>query len=169
MQYRDPEMIQKVKDAAGNKIHHALDTVSGNDTQFTAIKALAEDKAGKLTLLLPHAEGIQDVRKDVQVASSYTPLLSDHLFGSATNEPSRSTVVNIFTSYGVDYGPKTADENARRVLSGFLQKVPGLVRDGKLKHIPVKKFDGGLEKVVSDGFDYIAKGQVSAEKIVFVV
>ena len=64
-------MIQKVKDAAGNKIHHALDTVSGNDTQFTAIKALAEDKAGKLTLLLPHAEGIQDVRKDVQVASSY--------------------------------------------------------------------------------------------------
>jgi len=144
--YRAPDMLQKVKDAAGNKISHVLDTVSGSDTQPTSVKVLAEDKPGKLVIVLPHVDGVQDIRKDVQV-----------------------TMVNIFTSYGVDYGAYTANEDARRVLSAFLQNVPGLVRDGKLKHIPVKKFDGGLEKVVSDGFEYIAKGQVSAEKLVFVV
>ena len=78
-------------------------------------------------------------------------------------------MINIFTSYGTGYGAKGADEDARRVLSAFLQKVPGLIRDGKLKHIPVKKFDGGLDKVVSDGFEYIASGKVSAEKIVYAV
>lgn len=78
-------------------------------------------------------------------------------------------MINIFTSYGVSYGPTPPDENARAVLCAFLQKVPGLIRDGKVKHIRVKKFDGGLEKVVSDGFEYIATGKVSAEKIVYVV
>ena len=76
-------------------------------------------------------------------------------------------MINIFTSYGFGYAALGPDEDARRALSAFLQRVPGLIRDGKLKHIPVNKFDGGLEKVVSDGFDYIAKGKVSAEKIVF--
>ena len=79
------------------------------------------------------------------------------------------TVISMFTTYGYDFRAKKADEDARRALAGFLQEVPGLVKDGKLKHIPVNKFDGGLEKVVSDGFDYIAKGKVSAEKIVYAV
>ena len=75
----------------------------------------------------------------------------------------------MFTTYGTDYGGYPADDNARRVLSAFLKEVPGLVTSGKVKHIPVKKFDGGLEKVVSDGYEYIATGKVSAEKLVFVV
>jgi hypothetical protein len=70
-------MVQKVKDATGNKISHVLDAVSGNDTQFTSIKVLAEDKPGKLTTVLPHAEGVQNVRKDVQIASSSPSLLSN--------------------------------------------------------------------------------------------
>jgi hypothetical protein len=79
------------------------------------------------------------------------------------------TVVNIFCSYGFGYAGLGPDDDARRVLSAFLQKVPELVKDGKLKCIPVKKFEGGLEKVVSDGFEYIASGKVSAEKVVFTV
>ena len=75
----------------------------------------------------------------------------------------------MFPSYGFGFGPLGPDEDARRALSAFLQKVPGLVRDGKLKHIPVKKFDGGLEKVASDGFEYVGGGKVSAEKVVFAV
>ena len=78
-----------------------------------------------------------------------------------------TTVINIFTSYGSNYASIPPDDRARGVLSAFLQKVPGLIGDGKVKHIPVKKLDGGLENVVSDGYDYIAKGKVSAEKIVF--
>lgn len=75
-QYRDPDMVQKVKDVAGNKITHVFDTITGNDTQFTAVKVLEEGKPGKVVIVLPHAEGVQDVRKDVQVkSSSYLPPL----------------------------------------------------------------------------------------------
>ena len=75
----------------------------------------------------------------------------------------------MFTSYGTSFRGHPEDDNARRVLSAFLQEVPGLVKSGKLKHIPVRKFDGGLDKVFSDGYEYIAMGKVSAEKVVFVV
>ena len=63
-------MIKKVKDVTGNSISHVLDAVAGNDTQLAAVKILAEGKPGKVLSLLPLAEGIQDVRKDVQVTSS---------------------------------------------------------------------------------------------------
>jgi len=75
----------------------------------------------------------------------------------------------MFNTYGIAFGDNEPNDVARSALSEFLQKVPWLVKDGKLKHIPVKKFDGGLEKVVSDGFEYIAGGKVSAEKIVYEV
>lgn len=63
-------MVKKVKGVAGNKISHVLDAISGNDTQPTSVKILAEDKPGKVVLVLPHADGIQGVRKDVQITSS---------------------------------------------------------------------------------------------------
>ena len=66
-------MVQKIKDVAGNKISHVLDAISENDTQFASVKVLAEDKPGKVIIVLPHVEGIQDVRKDVQVTSPSTP------------------------------------------------------------------------------------------------
>ena len=47
----------------------------------------------------------------------------------------------------------------------FLQKVPGLVKDGQPKYIPVKKFIGRLEKVASDEVECIVSGRKSAEKI----
>jgi hypothetical protein len=72
-------MVRKVKDTTGNKISHVLDTISGKDTQFTSVKVLAEDKPGKLVLVLPPADGIQGVRKDVLVTSVSTSLLSNQL------------------------------------------------------------------------------------------
>ena len=73
LQYRDPDVIQKVKDVAGNNITHVLDAISEKDTQFASLAVLAEDKPGKLAIVLSHAEGIQDVRKDVRVTSSSIP------------------------------------------------------------------------------------------------
>ena len=75
-------------------------------------------------------------------------------------------MINVFSSYGFGFLGEP-DEEARRALAAFLQIVPGLVKDKKLKHIPVKKFDGGLEKVVGDGFKYLKSGSVSAQKVVF--
>ena len=71
-------MVQKVKDATGNKISHVLDAVSGSDTQFTSVKILAEEKPGKLVIVQPPVDGIHDARKDVQVKSLSTSLLSNH-------------------------------------------------------------------------------------------
>ena len=68
-------MIQKVKDVAGNKISHVLDAVASKDTQFASVKVLAEDKPGRVLVVLPHAEGVQDIRKDVQINSSVYPFL----------------------------------------------------------------------------------------------
>ena len=55
----------------------------------------------------------------------------------------------------------------RRELAGFLRKVPGVVKEGKVKPAPVKKLEGGLEKVFTDGYKYLADGKVSAERVVF--
>jgi len=72
-------MIQKVKAATGDKIHIALDTISEKETQFTTLKALAEDVPGKLLVILPPVEGIRDVRKDVEVGCSFAfPSLSPY-------------------------------------------------------------------------------------------
>ncbi|KAF9785212.1 GroES-like protein [Thelephora terrestris] len=125
----DTSALVFVKDVAGNSISHAFDTIAGNHTQITAVKVLAEHKPGKVIAVLPLAEGIHDVRKDVRVK-----------------------MIDIFCSYGFGHVGLGPDDDARGVLSAFLQKVPELVQDGKLKCIPGKKFDGGLEKVVSDGF-----------------
>lgn len=63
-------MIQKVKIATGDTIHVVIDTVSGKETQFTAIKALAEGVPGRLLVILPLVEGISDIRRDVEVMCS---------------------------------------------------------------------------------------------------
>lgn len=78
-----------------------------------------------------------------------------------------STVTIVYSAYGFQYGPFGLNDDDRRELAAFLQKVPGLVKEGKIKPAPVKKLEGGLEKVFSDGFKYFAEGKVSAERVVF--
>jgi fructose-1,6-bisphosphatase len=68
-------MIQKVKAATGDNIHIVIDTISEEETQFTAIKALADGVPGRLIVILPPVEGISDVRMDVEVGCSSTFLL----------------------------------------------------------------------------------------------
>ena len=48
----------------------------------------------------------------------------------------------------------------------FLKKVPQLVRDGAVKPLPIKLWEGGLA-AVPDGLQYMREGKVSAEKIVY--
>ena len=160
-------MIQKVKAATGDSIRIAIDTISEKETQFTAIKALAEGVLGKLLVILPPAEGISDVRKNVEVGCSYTlPLPTSHI-KRTFNEPMLFAVTVIFTAYGFEFKPFGLNDDNRQELSAFLQKIPDLVKDGKLKPAPIKKLDGGLEKVYSVGYKYLADGKVSAEKVVF--
>ena len=77
------------------------------------------------------------------------------------------TVTIIFTAYGFEFKPFGLNDDDRRELSAFLQKVPGLVKDGQLKPTPVKKLGSGLENVYGDGYKYLAEGKASAERVVF--
>ena len=77
------------------------------------------------------------------------------------------TVTMIYTAYGFEFKDFGLNDDDRRELSTFLQKVPSLVEGRKLKPIPIKKLEGGLDKVYSDGYRYLAEGKVSAERIVF--
>ena len=46
------------------------------------------------------------------------------------------------------------------------KKVPGLVKDGKIKPLPIKLWEGGLDRILA-GLQYMKEGKVSAEKIVY--
>ncbi len=48
----------------------------------------------------------------------------------------------------------------------FLKKVPELVKDGKIRPLPIKLWEGGLSSIPA-GLQYMKEGKVSAEKIVY--
>ena len=51
-------------------------------------------------------------------------------------------------------------------MAAFLAKLPQLVKDGLVKPLPIKLWEGGFA-AVSDGLQYMREGKVSAEKIVY--
>ena len=48
----------------------------------------------------------------------------------------------------------------------FLAKLPQLVKDGLVKPLPIRLWEGGFA-AVPDGLQYMREGKVSAEKIVY--
>ena len=71
------------------------------------------------------------------------------------------------TAYGVNTDYVKTNDEERALLSAFLQNtVPGLVKAKKLQPIPIKLWDGGLDKV-DEGLTYLQSGKASAEKVVF--
>ena len=51
-------------------------------------------------------------------------------------------------------------------MAAFLKKLPKFVKDGAVKPLPIKLWEGGLQGV-PDGLQYMREGKVSAEKIVY--
>lgn len=142
--YRDPQVVEKIKKGTGDKIHVAVDTISEPDTQVTTVRVLAESKPGKVIVILPVIEGARNFRKDVEIIATFVP-----------------------SAYGVDSFYGKADDEEREALSEFLQNiVPSLIKAGKLKPNAMKLWDGGLEKI-DEGLTYLQSGKASAEKIVF--
>lgn len=172
-QYHDPEVVGKLKEGSGDKIHLAVDTISEPATQATTVRVLAENKPGKVIVILSPAKEAQEIRKDVDVIG--TPLLSSLEIRRTLNFSSSCSPVTVaVTAYGVNIRhaavgtpPITINDTERGLLSDFLQKlVPDLVRAGKLKPNAIKLWNGGLEKV-DEGLTYLQSGKASAEKVVF--
>jgi len=165
-QYHDPQVVDKLKKGAGDKINLAIDTISEPDTQATTVRVLAGNEPGRVVVILRPSEEARNIRKDVDIIGMSLP-------GSLEIRPIPTFVASYPpatfapTAYGVNVGYVKTNDEERALLSAFLQDiVPGLVKAGKLKPIPIKLWDGGLDKV-DEGLTYLQSGKASAEKVVF--
>ncbi|KAL1947838.1 hypothetical protein VTO73DRAFT_13562 [Trametes versicolor] len=144
--YRDADVVAKIKQATGDSVTKAVDAISLKDSQRISAEVLAP-AGGKVVLVLGPEPGATD-RKDVQ----FIPTL-------------------IYTSLGraFDFGPSThfpVFPEDRKQIVEFLKKVPQLVKDGAIKPPAIKLWEGGLA-AIPDGLQYMREGKVSAEKIVY--
>ncbi|KAH9941947.1 GroES-like protein [Amylocystis lapponica] len=141
--YKDPDVVEKIKSVTGDSIRSVFDTISDATTQGISVRAVAPG-GGKVVIVLgPEA----NPRTDVQVI----PTL-------------------IYTSLGrtFNFGPTkfAASPEDKAHMAAFLVKVPQLISEGKIIPNKVKVWDGGLS-AVKDGLQYMREGKVSAEKIVY--
>jgi len=143
--YKDPEVVAKIKEKTGNSLHHAFDTISQVQTQSLTIRCIALGP-GKIIVIQPVQEEAQKLRPDVKIQHTL-----------------------IYTSLGrafdlMGHYPATPEDHAHMV--HFLKKVPDLVSSGAIKPNPVKVWEGGLY-AIKDGLQYMREGKHSGEKIVY--
>ncbi|KAI0748384.1 GroES-like protein [Daedaleopsis nitida] len=144
--YKDPEVVSKIKKATGDSITKAVDAISEKSSQGITAEALSP-KGGDVILVLGPASDATS-RTDVKFKPTlvYTALGRAFTFGSGAH-------------YAV------SDED-RTHMAAFLKKLPKLVQDGAVKPLPIKLWEGGLA-AVPDGLQHMREGKVSAEKIVY--
>ncbi|KAI0070948.1 NAD(P)-binding protein [Panus rudis PR-1116 ss-1] len=109
--YRDPEAISKIKAVTGDSIHKAVDAISFDETsQIFSVKMFAPGP-GKLITMRAPTQAARDVRSDIDLQGRPFDFFSTHI-------------------------PAAPEDRAHMVQ--FLKKVPGFVKDGKIKPNPVK-------------------------------
>ncbi|KAI0636514.1 GroES-like protein [Trametes polyzona] len=144
--YRDPDVVMKIKDVTGDSIRSVLDAISSKDSQRLSAEVLAPG-GGKVVLVQTPVPDATD-RKDARIIPTiiYTALGRAFDFGPGKHMP-------------------VSDEDRDHMVE-FLKKVPQLVKDGAIKPPAIKYWDGGLA-AIPDGLQYMREGKVSAEKIVY--
>ncbi|KAI0672782.1 GroES-like protein [Trametes maxima] len=144
--YRDPEVVAKIKAASGDSIRAALDTISLRDSQEISAAVIAP-AGGKIVHILPVIPDAT-TRTDVERTNTllYTALGRAFSYGPNANYP--------------------VQPGDREHMVHFLRKFPSLAKEGKIKPLPIKLWEGGLA-AVPDGLQFMREGKVSAEKIVY--
>ncbi|PCH40956.1 GroES-like protein [Wolfiporia cocos MD-104 SS10] len=144
--YKDPDVIAKIKDATHDSLHYAFDTICNLQTQSLTVNCFAPGP-GKMVTIQPVEESAQVLREDVKARFTliYTSL-------------GRS-----FDFLGLHYPASPQD---RAHMASFLRKVPELVSSVALKPNPVMVWEGGLNGV-NDGLKFMKEGKNSGEKIVY--
>jgi len=145
--YKDPEVVAKVKAVTNNSLHAAFDTIAQLPTQSLTIQTFGPG-AGKLVVIKPPQEDAQKLRKDVEI---------QHIL--------------IYTALGREFTlgkhfPPSQEDRAH--MAQFLVKLPALVTAGAIKPNPVKVWPGGLA-AIPEGLRYMKEGKHSGEKIVYLV
>ena len=65
LQYRDPDVVSKIKSVTGDSIHLGLDTISTTESQILSVKTFAPGP-GKLNTILSNSAEAQKLREDVK-------------------------------------------------------------------------------------------------------
>ncbi|KAI0636542.1 GroES-like protein [Trametes polyzona] len=143
--YRDADVVQKIKDVSGDTIRSAFDTISVRSSQAISADVIAPGggKVAHIVSIIPDATTRTDVER------LFT------LLYWALGRP--------FTLAGHGYHPDRPEDKAH--IEQFLKKVPWMVKEHHLKPTPVKLWEGGLSGIL-DGLECIRAGKVSAQKIV---
>ena len=66
MKYNDPEVISKIKQATGDSIHIAFDTIAVLETQSLTIKTFAPGP-GRIIVIQTPQEEAQKLKPDVKI------------------------------------------------------------------------------------------------------
>lgn len=171
--YRDEDVVAKIKQATSDSVTKAVDAISIKDSQRISAEVLAP-AGGKVVLVLGPEPSATD-RKDVQfIRMSRLPGSCKTRRYIATEGADCSVTclaTLIYTSLGraFDFGPSThfpVFPEDREQIAVFLEKVPQLVKDGAVKTPAIKLWEGGLAAIPA-GLQYMREGNVSAEKIVY--
>ncbi|KAI0823567.1 GroES-like protein [Trametes gibbosa] len=146
--YRDPDVVAKIKKETGDSITAAFDTISLKDSQRISAEVLSP-AGGKIVLVLAPVPDATN-RKDVEFIPTliYTALGRAFQFGPTQQFP-------------------VSPEDRAQIVQ-FLKKVPQFVKDDAIKPPSIKLWKGGLT-AIPDGLQYMREGKVSAEKIVYKV
>ncbi|KAH9938112.1 GroES-like protein [Fomitopsis serialis] len=143
--YKDPDVVSKIKEVTGDSLHVGFDTISVPESQVLTVKSFASGP-GKLIVIQQPEDDAKKVNTEVAIEHTliYTALGKELKLGNG-------------------YPPIPED---RAHMAQFLKKVPGLVSSGAIKPNPIRLWEGGLEAIPA-GFLYMKEGKVTGEKLVY--
>ncbi|KAI0698981.1 GroES-like protein [Cerioporus squamosus] len=144
--YREPDLASKIKQATGDSLKYGADMVGEEKTKEVTVQSIGPS-GGKVVGLNP-LQNEESGRKDVTFSKTL-----------------------LYSVYGYSYTIALTTEvpaapQDRVHMAAFLKKLPQLVREGAVKPLPIKLWEGRLEDI-QGGLQYMREGKVSAEKIVY--
>ncbi|KAI0797122.1 GroES-like protein [Abortiporus biennis] len=143
--YKDPDVVEKIKEVTKDTVHHAFDTISIESSQIISVKVLAAGPGKLVVVQSPATEA--KFREDV-------PIIHTLIYTALGNE----------FHYGSTHHPANAEDRGH--IAKFLKKLPEFVTRKLVKPNPIKFWEGGLASI-SDGLQFIQEGKNSGEKVVF--
>ncbi|KAH9918219.1 GroES-like protein [Epithele typhae] len=141
-----PRNFGLVKAATGGTLAKAVDTISERDPQRICAESMGPAGGEVVLVSSPVPEATRRADVAFKPTLIYTSLGRESTFAGTMHFP--------------------VSEEDRAHMISFPKKVPGLVKSGAVKSLPIKAWDGGLDGL-ADGLQYMREGKVSAEKIVY--
>ncbi|KAL5531177.1 hypothetical protein ACEPAG_4053 [Sanghuangporus baumii] len=139
--YADPETPEKIREATGGKLAHAVDCISEKDTPDKVARSIG-DAGGEVSIILPY----ESRRPDVKVSF----ILGYFLLGKDLEIPGKLPL---------DVAQYNFAPQAVKILTATLA-------NGTLKPGPIKIIPNGLAGV-PDGLNYLKEGKASGEKVIY--